>query len=360
MQKLKVKFLDKVGYESPHKDIIAPILQKHFDLEFSEEPDFLFCTVWAYFDNLAFLQYDCPRIMWSNEDLFPDFNFFDYWIGFDPIKFEHSSPYNNKNHNMRVERFFQYSLDLASISNKERFKTLFNRQPFTKEDLKKKSEFCALISGHESQTGKRAQLFNLLSHYKQVISAGSYLNNMPNGKIVSRTEKLEFLTNFKFSIACESPAIDGFITEKLPEAFTSTIPIYFGTNYVERYYNKNAFINLHDFETIEEAVDKIIEIDSNDELYCKMMSEPVFNNVKEVEKKRQEFEDWLIAVVSQDKDDVYKRPSICYQNGVLRKNYAIFGQIEDEIKSMRNLANNKVIIKAKQFKYFVRNIFRKK
>ena len=68
---------------------------------------------------------------------------------------------------------------------------------------------------------------------------GAVLNNV-DGKV---TNKIEFLSSYKFSIAMENSEGDGYISEKILESLISgTIPIYYGDYMVDEYINPNVYI----------------------------------------------------------------------------------------------------------------------
>ena len=67
--------------------------------------------------------------------------------------------------------------------------------------------------------------------------------------------------------------------EKIVEAFIAgTIPIYWGNSKIAEEFNKNTFLNLNDFESEEALIDKIIEIDQNDDLYKSFFKEKIAVN----------------------------------------------------------------------------------
>ncbi len=47
---------------------------------------------------------------------------------------------------------------------------------------------------------------------------------------------------------------------------------------ITEYFNERAFINCYAYSTIDEVINKIIEIDNNDEEYLAMLEEPIFSN----------------------------------------------------------------------------------
>ena len=68
---------------------------------------------------------------------------------------------------------------------------------------------------------------------------GKVLNNI--GKKVEN--KIEFLSNYKFSISMENSNGDGYVSEKIVESLIAgTIPIYYGDYMIDEYINPKAYI----------------------------------------------------------------------------------------------------------------------
>jgi hypothetical protein len=81
----------------------------------------------------------------------------------------------------------------------------------------------------------------------------------------------------KFIFALENSKGDGYVTEKIVNAFVSgAIPIYWGSSNINELFNKDAFINIDDFKNIDECVDYIINM-SEDDIY-KMLKQPIYTN----------------------------------------------------------------------------------
>ena len=79
---------------------------------------------------------------------------------------------------------------------------------------------------------------------------------------------------YKFNIAFENSSVLGYTTEKIMDAMVAnTIPIYWGNRWIGRDFNESSFINVHAFGSLEDAVERIVELDSDDEQYMKLMNE---------------------------------------------------------------------------------------
>ncbi len=57
---------------------------------------------------------------------------------------------------------------------------------------------------------------------------------------------------------------------------TLSLPIYWGNEKVADEFNTESFINIHDFTSVEAAVEYVKEVDNNTDLYLDIMSRPWF------------------------------------------------------------------------------------
>ena len=114
-----------------------------------------------------------------------------------------------------------------------------------------------------------------ISKYKHVDICGKANPNfpLPDGE----KYKLDLISGYKFSLCYENSVTPGYHTEKLLHGIVAgNIPIYYGDKTVDKDFNPERFINAVDMSD-EELIEKIKEIDSNDELYNKILNEPIFN-----------------------------------------------------------------------------------
>lgn len=265
MKKIKIKYCNygKTDHTTPttYNYFIHSILTKLYDVELSEDPDYVFYHESTY----EYLKYDCVRIFYTGENVSPNFNLCDYAIGYDYMEF--------------ADRFHRLSTYLVStFFSESELKTaekldITKPKQFTKEDLKRKEAFCSFVYSNHYADEARKILFDIVCAYKKINSGGKYLNN-----IGGPTEnKLAFEMKHKFSFAIENSSRDGYTTEKLAGSFmANTIPIYWGNPKIGREFNTKRFINCHDYNSFEEVLERIKEIDNDDELYLKIMNEPLF------------------------------------------------------------------------------------
>ena len=143
-----------------------------------------------------------------------------------------------------------------------------------------KTRFCSVVRVH-GDGPERNRLFELLSAYKRIDSAGPWNNNMPDGWKVPGIHNGELLREFysagKFVLACENTQCPGYITEKIMNAFRSgSVPIYWGTADIDEVFNPDAYINMNKFPNMEAVVEHIKMLDNNAAAYHKMLMAPLW------------------------------------------------------------------------------------
>jgi hypothetical protein len=252
--KIRAKFVDFVRKNpSKNNNSIYRLLDKKFEIDDSPKPDFL---IYSHAGR-EHLLYNCVKIYYTNENTRPNFNECDYAFSFD-------YPINDRNY--RLPNYFFYG-DVNSLRN---------RKLDWDDILAAKTGFCNFVYSNIKAT-KRIRFFKKLSSYKKVNSGGRVFNNI--GYLVD--DKIDFLSNHKFTIAFENSSYPGYTTEKILHPFlANSVPIYWGNPLVSNEFNPEAFINCHDYANFDEVIKKIIEIDNDDELYKKYLRAPVFNDDK--------------------------------------------------------------------------------
>jgi alpha(1,3/1,4) fucosyltransferase len=211
-----------------------------------------------YQRKIPYIYGDFIKIFYTPENISPDMNKCDWAFGF---------CYEEDFKDTHYMRLPYYALETS-------LKSLKNKQVNTKK------KFCNFIYSNESY--RRNKFFKLLNKYKIVDSPGVCMNNIApigaktptssRGKINWQKDKLNFLKDYKFTIAFENSISDGYTTEKLTHAMQAgSIPIYFGNPSIEREFNTESFINIRDFKSWKEAISKIKELDQNEDKYNLML-----------------------------------------------------------------------------------------
>lgn len=150
----------------------------------------------------------------------------------------------------------------------------------TSRALPAKTNFCLFVN-RNGCCSIRNDFFFLLNNIKRVDAAGPLFNNM-NGGFQAPPDFLEykeFAKPYKFQLCFENSTVDYYLTEKIINAyFNDTIPIYWGCPQVKELLNEKAFLYLPPEPTEEDVqtlLTKIFELDSNDELYYQVYSQPL-------------------------------------------------------------------------------------
>lgn len=251
---IKVGFSDFWAGFSEEDNIFTRILSDRYDVVVDNgSPDYLFCSTFSK----KHLLYDCVKVFYTGENITPDFNLFDYAIGFDYINFD------DRYYRLPLYRLYQVEED-----GRQKEKEFWN-----KEILQKK-KFCNfLYSNNSTANAFRIQLLEALDSYKHVACGGKIRNNI--GGCVKNKDT--WLRQFKFSIACENSSKPGYVTEKIFEALrANSIPIYWGDPLVGREFNPKRFINCHAYESLDDVVAEVRRLDNDPEAYLSMLREPWF------------------------------------------------------------------------------------
>ena len=297
MEKIKINFCDFWDEFDYKSHFIYNILQKFYSIEISEEPDFLIYSIFG----IKHLNYNnCVKIFYTGESVVPNFNECDYAIGYDDISFD--------------DRYIRYNIF---------YKTILNRKPITKNLLNRK--FCNFIYSN-ANIGEgatlRQEFFKQLSEYKHIDAPGKVCNNMSADNLAPRDgdwykSKIDFIGNYKFTIAFENCASNGYITEKLFQPLNAnSIPIYWGAPDVAKDFNTKAFINCNDYKNFDEIIEKIKYLDNNDEAYLNILKEPLVKTDSKFINQEQNLEKFLVNIISKGPVAYNKDPVGIYKRNV--------------------------------------------
>ena len=106
-----------------------------------------------------------------------------------------------------------------------------------------------------------------------------------NNNHAGEFEKMEVISDYKFSICFENAAPGGWYTEKLLHAkIAGNIPIYSSDEYCHRDFNTKGYLNLIDYSDMESMLEDIIKIDNDDNLYQSILKEPLFEKKPTLDK----------------------------------------------------------------------------
>lgn len=279
----------KLGFTDTHDHIIqffASLLANRFDVEIdNKNPDYLIFGDENFGNqNLNFNKKDVVKIFYTGENRRPENYDCHYAISFD---------HNFSSWHYRLPLFVIYMWSLDQIhSTPFQYYHLLGNFP-----AMEKTGFASFVVGNPG-CEERNEFFKKLNEVKRVDSGGKLFNNI-NASLDGEEAKINFLAERKFNICFESQSYPGYVTEKILHAFyAKTIPIYWGSTTVESDFNSRAFVNVHDFANFDEAIEHILMLDSDDNLYQRMLAEPAFaSNVPRDYVILNNFLNWFESIV---------------------------------------------------------------
>jgi hypothetical protein len=210
------------------------------------------------------------KVYYTGENIRPNFNECDYSITFD------FNSHDGKNIRFPVWMLNIDFFDKKTYGNPEYlvppdFITNFKSNPYYNAE---KKHFCSIIT--TALPNRRDEMVNKLNDKKTVDGYGPAFNKE---RIYGIDKKLEIISKYKFNICFENSITPGYYTEKLVDArVAGTVPIYYSDSNVNVDFNVKGILNLNDYNSMEEFVEKIMEVDNNQSLYEEMINEPIFSN----------------------------------------------------------------------------------
>lgn len=310
MDKIKIVFLhpciNNANQMADYLCIDDQKLRERFVWD-ENDPDYVIATEHIYTKKKYFNMFkkyykksSAVFIFHGGEAIYPDMNIFDY-----AIVYSEKMTDGDRIIKMPAEKFFHRNNELGKNKLTE---------DEAQESLKEK-KFCNFIYSNPKAHPFRDELFYAVSSYKKVDSLGAHLNNTSVRPTRSNEDwynlSIEQKSGYKFTIACENALFEGYTSEKIMGTFKAhSIPIYFGNPYVAENFNPEAFINCHDYNSIDEVVTRVKEIDEDDKLWIKMVTSPWKTEDQENKyvEHIDEYNKFINNIFAQDKKAALRRP----------------------------------------------------
>jgi hypothetical protein len=295
MKEIKINFVDFwPGFDKTNNYFYNLLVQK-YQVRLDENPDVLFYSCY----NKEYLNYDCPRIFYTPENVRPDFSACDFAFSFD---------YNTRKNHFRLPLYSMY-VELLGLLDK--LETLKTREE-AREIWRTKTKFCCMVVSNPNSP-KRLEFFKNLSKVKHVDSGGSVLNNI-GGRVA---DKVEFIKDYKFVISFENSEYDGYTTEKIMEPIhADCIPIYWGNKLVDKDFNAERFLDYNTFQSEEELINRLLEIDQNEELAINILTQHTFNLDKIPHKEESQEVLGILSAILENPDEPIARQWWRYVHGI--------------------------------------------
>ena len=287
VKNLKIDFVDFWPNFVKNDNYFYHLLSKKYNTCIDEtEPDLVFFSVDYSKSNQRqkYINHRSKKIFYTGENVSANLHFptsIDYprySIGNCDFSFSFEETEDPRNYRFPLWAFMINWFEVESNLDRDP-SYLIPIKHLTNKNKEAKTKFCNFI--FSNHTGKRGEILDAISKYKQVDCAGRYRNNM--GKSIEgrgdQRYKIDFISDYKFTIASENSLGNGYVTEKIIHPLSvGSIPIYWGSEHVKQDFNEKCFINYGDYDTIDEFMEKLMLVDSNTEEYEKILSQPIFKN----------------------------------------------------------------------------------
>ena len=287
---IKINFVDFWDNFQKDDNYFYHLLSTKYDVEIDEEdPDLLFFSVdyGKKRERERYINHRSKKIFYTGENVGANFYFPGsieyprYSIGKSDFALTFENNPDPRNYRLPLWALFVNWFDVPHREDRDQsylipLSHLISRDP---EKFLQKEKFCNFVFSNNS--GRRMEILEAISQYKNTDCAGRLANNV--GFLIEgrgdQKPKIDFISQYKFTIAAENTKSDGYTTEKIIHPLsTGSIPIYWGSNIVGEDFNEECFINVDNFSTLKELIEHIIMIDNDDALYKEIISKPVFKN----------------------------------------------------------------------------------
>ena len=278
---------------------VKNMLNDRYEFVFQQDnPDYLLFSYYGCNHDTPKYK-DTIKIAIYEEGWIPSFNEEDYIFG--------------QHHIFYLDRYFRRANLLECLGN------LKNRdfKEAQKKALKgpKREKFCGAVLNNETSLNHfREKFVKELSKYKTVDSAGEIDNNV-GYQVKTKEEKIKFFSNYKFSIAFEKNTADGYATDHiLNSLLAGTVPIYYGDYLIDEYLNPDSYVLVRNDIDLQDKIEYIKQIDKDDELYRKFLSQDVVLLDDDIIKKRKKDErDYWSHIFRPDKYDARRIDKIRFK-----------------------------------------------
>jgi hypothetical protein len=140
-----------------------------------------------------------------------------------------------------------------------------------------KSKLVSMMYSYKNFVGGHGIRHEIASKYSTVIDV------MGSGKTGAHVPKIESCRDYAFSVVVENCKEGYYFTEKIVDCFlTGTVPIYWGSDYIGDFFNKEGFLT---FSTVEELYSVVRDRDYLVNFYTDHVNEIVENYEKALKYK---------------------------------------------------------------------------
>jgi len=288
MQKLKINFVDFWPNLNKRDNYFFHLLSTKYQVEIDiEDPDVVFFSV-DYNkrrDRDAYANHHSKKVFFTGENVSANLDFPGsieyprYSIGHADAALTFEFSPDPRNYRLPLWVLFINWFDVPHKEERDQSYLIPKDHLLDRASIRRfnKTKFCNFVFSNNS--GERIQILNEIKKYKNVDCAGALANNM-NSRIPGRGDqkpKIDFLSQYKFTIAAENTKNTGYTTEKIIHPLSvGSIPIYWGSERVVEDFNKDSYINAADFSNFKELAEYVKMVDNTPKIYEQLLNAPVF------------------------------------------------------------------------------------
>lgn len=293
-KKIKINYRFVSRYFNPDTHFFTRKLRKIYDVEISENPEYLFIGthIGSKHKETPNIQGNFTTIFFTTENVVPLMEKYNWAFSY---------VYDDIMNHPRHMRLPLYVITGAGDN-------LIKDRTKVENSIRLKKRFCAFV--YLKDAPERIAFFKKLSEYKHIDSPGRSMNNavpIISNKFICKLAQIEraitkksiifsiysrhfqslhkpkinYLKQYKFAFAFENCAAQGYTTEKIYHAMLAgTVPIYWGNPRIDRDFNIKSLVHIPDRNCFDDAVKEIMKLDLDDDLYAEKLAEPWYNENK--------------------------------------------------------------------------------
>lgn len=154
-------------------------------------------------------------------------------------------------------------------------------EPLGNQFMQRGGSFCIFTSHMDYP---RNEIYRVFKKEFIVDGYGSYFNRKIKNHNISNFKKKDILKNYSFSLCPENNCLPGMIGQNVCDSFCSgTLAVTWTDRYIDHEYNKNAFINLIDYQN--DNFFEIVKLLKDNVFLQKFAKEPLLNKKPDLEKE---------------------------------------------------------------------------
>lgn len=260
--------------------ITIPIVSrafKHINITFDKYKPYQLIVRSEFPEHESYFHHECPYITWTGE--------------------ARSAPVQDKDYEPIARIKTVLSQDPIDIYIPHLVNEIENTKRVADTSIEKR--YC-LVYANSNPVRERENVFNTFRNIEPTCysfgrSCFTYDNPINMVPVGDRQSNWKVYSNFGLVICMENRIAPGYVTEKIGQGFLAgSVPIYWGDNIVNEFFNPESFLNVSDFSSYEKLAETGIAIWKDKQKLQTLLDKPmrINNNLAELEAVRYEYKSW--------------------------------------------------------------------